>query len=85
MGRSEKLTEASWPQVDDSALARSIITIVLQVNGKVRGKVDVSPDISKQELETIAVNDSNVKRFIAGNAIQKIIVIPGKLNNIVAN
>jgi leucyl-tRNA synthetase len=85
LGRSEELTEATWPQVDDSALARSIITIVLQVNGKVRGKVDVSPDISKQELETIAVNDSNVKRFIAGNAIQKIIVIPGKLINIVAN
>ena len=85
LGRSEKPTEAIWPKVDDSALARSIITIVLQVNGKVRGKVDVSPDISKQELETIAVNDSNVKRFIAGNAIQKIIVIPGKLINIVAN
>ena len=85
MGRSEQLTDAIWPEVDNLALVRSVVTIVLQVNGKVRGKIDVSPDISKEELENIAINDPNVKRFTEGNTIRKVIVIPRKLINIVAN
>jgi leucyl-tRNA synthetase len=85
MGRSEQLTDAIWPEVDNLALVRSVVTIVLQVNGKVRGKIDVSPDISREELEDIAINDPNVKRFTEGNTIRKVIVIPRKLINIVAN
>jgi leucyl-tRNA synthetase len=85
MGSSEQLTDAIWPEVDNLALVRSVVTIVLQVNGKVRGKIDVSPDVSKEELEDIAINDSNVKRFTEGNTIRKVIVIPRKLINIVAN
>ena len=85
LGYSESVAEASWPSVDEQALVRSTITLVLQVNGKVRGKIEVAADISKQDIEKIALADENVKRFIVGNIIRKIIVVPGRLINIVAN
>tara|TARA_B110001452_G_C15210879_1_gene420019 strand:- start:476 stop:1759 length:1284 start_codon:yes stop_codon:yes gene_type:complete len=85
LGYSESVAEASWPSVDEQALVRSTITLVLQVNGKVRGKIEVAADISKQDIENIALADENVQRFIEGNTIRKIIVVPGRLINIVAN
>ena len=85
LGNSESVADASWPSVDEKALVRSTITLVLQVNGKVRGKIEVAADISKQEIEQIALADENVQRFIEGNTIRKIIVVPGRLINIVAN
>jgi leucyl-tRNA synthetase len=85
LGYSESVAEASWPSVDEQALVRSTITLVLQVNGKVRGKIEVAADISKQDIEKIALADENVKRFIVGSTIRKIIVVPGRLINIVAN
>jgi leucyl-tRNA synthetase len=85
LGNSESVADASWPAVDETALIRTSITLVLQVNGKVRGKIDVSANISKQEIEDIALKDDNVLRFIAGFVIRKIIIVPGRLINIVAN
>ena len=85
LGNSESVADANWPSVDEQALVRSTITLVLQVNGKVRGKIEVAADISKQEIEQIALADENVQRFIEGNTIRKIIVVPGRLINIVAN
>ena len=85
LGNSESVADASWPVVDESALVRTTITLVLQVNGKVRGKIEVSADISKQGIEEIALQDANVQRFIEGFTIRKIIVVPGRLINIVAN
>ena len=85
LGNSESVADANWPSVDEKALVRSTITLVLQVNGKVRGKIEVAADISKQEIEQIALADENVQRFIEGNTIRKIIVVPGRLINIVAN
>jgi leucyl-tRNA synthetase len=85
LGNSESVADASWPAVDETALIRTSITLVLQVNGKVRGKIDVSANISKQEIEDIALKDDNVLRFIDGFVIRKIIIVPGRLINIVAN
>ncbi|MFT5331327.1 MAG: leucyl-tRNA synthetase [Porticoccaceae bacterium] len=85
LGNSESVADASWPAVDETALIRTSITLVLQVNGKVRGKIDVSANISKQEIEDIALKDDNVLRFIEGFVIRKIIIVPGRLINIVAN
>jgi leucyl-tRNA synthetase len=85
LGNSESVADASWPVVDESALVRTTITLVLQVNGKVRGKIEVSADISKQGIEEIALQDANVQRFIEGFTIRKIIVVPSRLINIVAN
>ena len=71
--------------MDESALVRSSIGMVVQVNGKVRGKIQLAADASKQTAEAMALEDSNVQRFIDGVTVRKIIVVPGRLVNIVAN
>jgi leucyl-tRNA synthetase len=85
LGHSDSVTDASWPVLDEEALVRSTITLVLQVNGKVRGKIEVAADISKEDIEKIALADENVQRFVEGNTIRKIIIVPSRLINIVAN
>ncbi len=81
----ERLLSAAWPEVDEAALARDEIDIVVQVNGKVRAKIAVSADASKEDIQTIALAHENVQRFTEGTTIRKIIVVPGKLVNVVAN
>ncbi|KZX74810.1 hypothetical protein A3715_23410 [Oleiphilus sp. HI0009] len=76
---------APWPLCDESALVKTSQQIVVQVNGKVRAKLEVPADISKDALEVQAMEDENVKRFLEGNTIRKVIVVPNKLVNIVAN
>ena len=85
MGNQNSIAEASWPQVDKSALVQSSIELVVQVNGKVRGKIQVAVDESKEEIERFALNEPNAQRFIEGNTVRKVIVVPGRLVNIVAN
>ena len=85
MGNQEAVADAAWPILDESALVRSSIEMVIQVNGKVRGKIQVAADASKDAVEKLALEDSNVQRFTEGVTIRKIIVVPGRLVNIVAN
>lgn len=81
----ERILSAAWPSVDDAALTRDEIDIVVQVNGKVRAKIAVSADASKDDIQAIALAHENVLRFTEGATIRKIIVVPGKLVNVVAN
>ena len=76
---------ASWPTVDESALERDTIEMVVQVNGKVRAKMTVAVDTDRATLETLAVQQPNVARFLEDATVRKVIVVPGKLVNIVAN
>ena len=85
LGGEGSITDASWPQVDESALVRSSIELVVQVNGKVRGRIQVAADADRDSIEKIALEDTNVQRFTEGKAIRKVIVVPGRLVNIVAN
>jgi leucyl-tRNA synthetase len=85
LGGEGSVTDASWPQVDESALVRSSIELVVQVNGKVRGRIQVAADADRDSIEKIALEDTNVQRFTEGKAIRKVIVVPGRLVNIVAN
>jgi leucyl-tRNA synthetase len=85
LGNQEAVADAAWPTLDESALVRSSIEMVVQVNGKVRGKIQVAADAPKDEVETLALEDANVQRFTEGATIRKIIVVPGRLVNIVAN
>jgi leucyl-tRNA synthetase len=71
--------------VDKEALVRSSIELVVQVNGKVRGRIQAPADAANDTLEALALDDDNVQRFLQGNNIRKVIVVPGKLVNIVAN
>ncbi|WP_166264408.1 leucine--tRNA ligase [Marinobacter caseinilyticus] len=85
LGHSEAVVEAKWPEADPSAMVRTSIQVVLQVNGKVRSKAEVPADIDKGALETLALEDENVARFTEGKTVRKIIVVPGRLVNVVAN
>jgi leucyl-tRNA synthetase len=85
LGGKGDILNAPWPQIDESALARDSIEIVVQVNGKVRAKMDVPADADKDTVEALAQSQPNVSRFLEGLSIRKVIVVPGKLVNIVAN
>ncbi|MEH6544543.1 MAG: leucine--tRNA ligase [Porticoccaceae bacterium] len=85
LGHTESVTDAPWPRVDESALTRDTIEVVIQVNGKVRAKLQVPSNADKQFIETAALADPNAQRFTEGLSIRKVIVVPGKLVNIVAN
>ena len=79
------IIQAPWPQLDENALARDEIDIVVQVNGKVRAKISVAADASKEAIEKTALTHDNVQRFTDGVTVRKVIVVPGKLVNVVAN
>lgn len=83
LGHSGLIMDAAWPQVDKSALVREELNLVVQVNGKLRGHITVAADADKQSIETIALKESNVQRFIAGKTVKKVIVVPKKLVNVV--
>jgi len=80
---SVTVIDMPWPVADPSALTRDSIELVVQVNGKLRGRVEVPADADRNEVENKALADENVKRFVEGNVIVKVIVVPGKLVNIV--
>lgn len=76
--------EQSWPECDEEALKVDNVEIVLQVNGKVRGRLTVPAEATKEELEKIAMADANVQAHIGDAAVRKVICVPGRLVNIVA-
>ena len=83
LGHQEAVVGAPWPKLDVSALEQDIIEIVIQVNGKLRSKISVSATVSSDELQTLALNDDYIMRFIEGKPLKKVIVVPKKLVNIV--
>ncbi len=85
LGGAGDVLNAPWPNVDESALTRDTIEMVVQVNGKVRAKMDVAASADKMAVEAQAVAQDNVQRFLEGVTVRKVIVVPGKLVNIVAN
>ncbi len=74
-----------WPTIDNSALVEDEKLIIVQVNGKLRAKITVAADASKETVEALGLSDENVVKFTEGNTIRKVIYIPGKILNIVAN
>ena len=80
----EAFKESQWPDVDDTARSRDELEIVVQVNGKVRGKISVPASADNAEIEAMAKSQENVQRFLADTTIRKVIVVPQKLVNIVA-
>ena len=84
-GNDGLVLDAPWPVVDKKALEKDSILLIVQVNGKVRAKLEAPATASKDELEAMAMADDSVKAQIDGKTIRKVIVVPGKLVNIVAN
>lgn len=83
LGHTEPLIDSAWPVSDPAALEQNEIEIVVQVNGKLRGKIMVEKDAAKESIEAAATAEENVARNIEGKQVRKIIVVPGRLVNIV--
>ena len=83
LGQSGLVATASWPRYDESALVQDALEMVVQVNGKLRGKITVPVDADQAAIQTAALADENVQRFMEGKPAKKVIVVPRKLVNIV--
>ena len=83
LGHERAVVDEPWPVVDESALAQDTLQIVVQVNGKLRGRVHVAAGVDEAALREAALADEQVSRFVAGKPVRKVIVVPGKLINIV--
>lgn len=83
LGHDEPAIDAAWPAVDESALTRDSVELVVQVNGKLRARLDVPAEADKDSIEAQAMEAENVQRHIEGKTVRKVIVVPGKLVNIV--
>jgi len=83
LGHENAIIDQPWPQFDESALKQSTIEMVVQVNGKVRARLAVDADANKDSIEKIALAEENVLRFIEDKTVRKVIIVPGKLINIV--
>ena len=84
-GSDKGISYVTWPTFDETKLVSDEIEVVFQINGKVRGKDKASRSISKEDLEALALENKNIKEHLEGLTVRKVIVIPGKLVNIVAN
>ena len=84
LGGEEAVVECRWPVCDRDALVQDELTLVVQVNGKVRGKVSVPADAQRGAIESLVLEEPNVRKHLEGKPVKKIIVVPGKLVNVVA-
>ncbi|MBU8638484.1 leucine--tRNA ligase [Bacillus pumilus] len=85
LGHEGSISYEAWPQYDESKLVDDEVEIVVQLNGKVKAKLTVPADATKEQLEELAKSDARVKEQLEGKTIRKVIAVPGKLVNIVAN
>ena len=83
LGHDEAVVNVLWPQIDETALVQDKIELMVQVNGKLRSKIMVNADTDKATIEGLATTDEHVQKFIVDKEIRKIIVVPGRLINIV--
>lgn len=82
-GESESVHLQPWPAWDADAVRQDTITLVLQVNGRVRDRITVPADVDASRARDLALASENVRRFIDGKAVEDVIVVPGKLVNVV--
>ena len=83
LGHVGSIAYAKWPTYDESKLVENVVEIVVQVNGKVRQHLQVAKDASREELQTLALNDDKIKQELTGKEVKKVIAVPGKLVSIV--
>jgi leucyl-tRNA synthetase len=83
LGHESLLVDERWPAADEAALAQDRSTIVVQVNGKLRGRIDVPADAAESDVREAALADPSVAKFVAGQTVRKFVYVPGKLVNVV--
>ncbi|MDF0533859.1 leucine--tRNA ligase [Shewanella yunxiaonensis] len=85
LGNTSDIETSRWPQVDEAALVEDSKLVVVQVNGKLRAKITVAADAEQQQVQDLALADEQVQKHTEGKTVRKVIYVPGKLLNIVAN
>ena len=83
IGKEGSIFDISWPKYDESALVKDEVEVVVQVNGKVRGKLTVGANVSREEMQELAIADEKIKALVEGKTIVKVVAVPKKLVNIV--
>jgi leucyl-tRNA synthetase len=83
LGYKDSIHKQKWPKYDSELIKEEMITLIIQVNGKVRDKIEVEADISEEKAKKLAISSQKVQKWISGKEIKKIIFVPGKLINIV--
>ena len=83
LGFSESLIDAPWPVVDDSALVQTVITLPVQVNGRLRGQIEVDVDSTNDQISMIALENAGVQRHVDGKPVRKVIIVPEKMVNVI--
>jgi leucyl-tRNA synthetase len=83
LGHPEALIDHRWPQPDQAALEQDTVTMVVQVNGKLRGQISVAVDAGEDAIRTAALAEESVQRFVAGATPRKVVIVPRKLVNVV--
>ena len=82
-GHDGLIADAAWPTFDPALLIDDQVTLAIQVNGKLRGTIAVAVNAARDEIEKLAMAESNVAKFLEGQTVKKVIVVPGKIVNIV--
>jgi leucyl-tRNA synthetase len=83
LGHAEAVVNARWPAIDEAAMKQDKLELMVQVNGKLRSKIAVAADADQDAVEAIAFAEENVQRFTEGKEVRKVILVPGRLLNIV--
>ena len=83
LGHDEAVVTAAWPEIDEAAMKQDKVELMVQVNGKLRSKIAVAADADSKTIEAEALAEENVLRFTEGKEVRKVIVVPGRLVNIV--
>ena len=83
LGENTLIAKQPWPTVDETLLTDNTITMPIQVNGKRRGQIEVKKDLNSTEIEKIAISEAVVQKALNGNAPKKVIVVPGRIVNVV--
>ena len=83
LGYGGNILDAGWPQADSEALLKASVTLAVQVNGKLRGTIEVAVDAPREQIEQIALGNADIAKYVAGATPKKVIIVPGKIVNIV--
>ena len=83
LGYKKALVEVSWPEIDSEALIQKTVSLVLQVNGKLRGQIEVAADADAKSIEALVLSNEQILRHTEGKTIKKVIVVPKRLVNVV--
>jgi leucyl-tRNA synthetase len=84
LGFGEDVFAAPWPQAEEGALEQKVIELVLQINGKTRGSIRVPSDATREAIEQAALASPITQKYVAGAPVKKVVVVPGRLVNVVA-